>query len=192
LEEEMRSPEEKAKHLDLKKEVLTQYGNGECQCVRCGFDDIRALSIDHIGGGGSRQRRENRSTGRFYQWLKGNNYPEGYQTLCMNCQFVKRFENKEHSHSRKDKIELETWRYNEKIEKFKKGLAKKPPVTTKYFEAVIEKLNPRFELGYIYHKLRLADKEKTLLRVYISQLVKKNKVRNIGRGQYEKILEGVN
>jgi hypothetical protein len=31
----------------------------------------------------------------FYRWLIKNNYPEGYQTLCMNDQFIKKAENKE-------------------------------------------------------------------------------------------------
>ena len=62
-------------------------------CVKCGFNDLRALSIDHINGGGDKDRRE--VDKQIYRWLRKNNYPEGYQTLCMNCQFIKRAENKE-------------------------------------------------------------------------------------------------
>ncbi len=29
------------------------------------------------------------------QYYTGKDYPEGFQTLCMNCQFIKRFENGE-------------------------------------------------------------------------------------------------
>ena len=79
--------------------VLTVYGNGKLACVRCGFDDVRALSIDHINGGGSEDRRQKglKSSG-FYGWLQKHNYPDGFQTLCMNCQWVKRFENSETSY----------------------------------------------------------------------------------------------
>ena len=82
----------------LKLEVLTHYGNGKCACVQCGFDDILALSIDHINGNGNEHRRVLGTTGGrpFYVWLKKNNYPEGYRTLCMNCQYIKRFKNKEY------------------------------------------------------------------------------------------------
>lgn len=74
----------------IKIDVLTHYGNGECKCVRCGFDDIRALSIDHINGNGTKERRRTGRGGkRFYRWLKNQGYLEGYQTLCMNCQFIK-------------------------------------------------------------------------------------------------------
>ncbi len=32
----------------------------------------------------------------LYRWLKKETYPEGYQTLCMNCQALKKHENKEY------------------------------------------------------------------------------------------------
>ena len=79
----------------LKQEVLTHYGDGKCACVRCGFDDVRALSIDHIDGGGNRDRASRFKGRMFYRWLQQENYPEGYQSLCMNCQFIKSCENGE-------------------------------------------------------------------------------------------------
>lgn len=79
-----------------KEEVLTHYGNDKLACVKCGFDDIRALSIDHINGRGEIDRKNiNRRGGMLYFWLRKNNYPEGFQTLCMNCQFIKRIINNE-------------------------------------------------------------------------------------------------
>lgn len=75
---------------ELKIEVLTHYGYGILACVKCGFSDIRALTIDHINGGGWRHRRKLGLSGNmFYRWLKRTKYPTGYQTLCMNCQFIK-------------------------------------------------------------------------------------------------------
>jgi hypothetical protein len=84
-------------HILLKAEVLTHYGNGKLACVRCSFGDIRALSIDHINGGGHKHKIELVRGRNIYNWLKNNNYPEGYQTLCGNCQWIKRVENKEFS-----------------------------------------------------------------------------------------------
>ena len=75
--------------------VLTHYGNGKLACVKCGFDDMRALSIDHIDGRGKRDR-VNMGGSYFYANLKKKGYPDGYQTLCMNCNWIKRFENREH------------------------------------------------------------------------------------------------
>ena len=82
----------------IKEEVLTHYGNGKYACVKCGEDRSACLSIDHIQGGGNKERGGSlRSSTSFYRWLRDNRYPEGYQTLCMNCQFIKRFERGEHS-----------------------------------------------------------------------------------------------
>ena len=86
--------------LKRKGKVLLHYsGKGSVYpgCVRCDYDDIRALSIDHINGGGTAERRTNyRLRGQgVYQYLIQLKFPEGYQTLCMNCQFIKRVENNE-------------------------------------------------------------------------------------------------
>ena len=72
--------------------VFNHYGN---VCARCGFSDYRALSIDHINGGGTKHRKETGDGSSFYEWLVARNYPDGFQTLCMNCQFIKRYENNE-------------------------------------------------------------------------------------------------
>lgn len=83
---------------ERKLEILSEYSGNTLLCIRCGFNDIRALSIDHINGKGESHRRSLGITSgnNFYQWLKKNNYPEGYQVLCMNCQAIKRIENDEH------------------------------------------------------------------------------------------------
>lgn len=76
----------------VKAEVLAHYGGGVLACVACGYSDLRALSIDHIDG----RDREEKEQG-FWLWLKLRkaNYPSGYQTLCMNCQWIKKYERKE-------------------------------------------------------------------------------------------------
>lgn len=77
----------------LKLEVMTHYCKGSPKC-KCGYNDIRALTIDHVDGDGAEHRREIGGGGiKLYVWLKNNNYPDGFQILCMNCQFIKRMEN---------------------------------------------------------------------------------------------------
>lgn len=77
--------------LTTKIETLTHYGKGKCACVMCGESRPACLTIDHINGGGKRHRAELGRKGgyKFYYWLRQQNFPTGYQTLCMNCQFVK-------------------------------------------------------------------------------------------------------
>jgi hypothetical protein len=86
----------KERRLEQKVKVLTHYGNGICKCCHCGFNDIRALSIDHINGRGGKGKKATGGTGHeLYMYLIKNNMPEGFQCLCMNCQFIKRHTDKE-------------------------------------------------------------------------------------------------
>ena len=72
---------------EKKIEVLAHYsGVNFPSCSKCGFSDIRALSIDHI----NRRNGDDKSGNKLYRWLIKEDFPEGYQTLCMNCQFIKR------------------------------------------------------------------------------------------------------
>jgi hypothetical protein len=84
----------------LKVEVFTHY-SPKIKCVRCGYADLRALSIDHINNDGYKHRKTVAAP-YLYAWLKRNNYPSGFQVLCMNCQWVKRLKIiKNNCHKRK-------------------------------------------------------------------------------------------
>ena len=79
-----------------KLEVFTHYGGNPPKCSQCGITDIRVLTIDHINNDGAKHRREIGSYAgtSFYLWLRVHNYPEGYQVLCWNCNWIKRLEMK--------------------------------------------------------------------------------------------------
>ena len=69
------------------------------KCVRCGFEDDRALQIDHVNGGGVKEKKK-MTGGTYYVFvvkriLAGS---KKYQVLCANCNWIKRFENNETSH----------------------------------------------------------------------------------------------
>ncbi len=74
--------------IALRLEVLTHYCNGVTPfCACCKVNNVEFLSIDHINGGGSRQRKELGISGgkSYYYYLKRNHYPSGYRVLCHNC-----------------------------------------------------------------------------------------------------------
>ena len=78
----------------LRLSVLEALGG---KCVKCGFFDSRALQIDHINGGGSKERKDRNYKRNFNKnviqsFLKGENK---YQLLCANCNWIKRFEKNE-------------------------------------------------------------------------------------------------
>jgi hypothetical protein len=75
-----------AKKDKLKTEVLTHYGNGKLACVCCGTTGLVFLTLDHIHGREANDRGPNKKDGRaLCAYVKRNNYPEGFQTLCWNC-----------------------------------------------------------------------------------------------------------
>jgi len=76
-----------------KVEILTYYGNGNPVCVTCGESRLACLSLDHINNNGAEERRSRAKYGyNIYKHLKAQSFPSGYQTLCMNCQFIKAHE----------------------------------------------------------------------------------------------------
>ena len=73
-----------------KDEVYEAYGGYICNC--CKEREPMFLSIDHIDNNGAEERKSGKYSGSgsgFYQWLRRNKFPSGYQVLCMNCQVGK-------------------------------------------------------------------------------------------------------
>ena len=73
---------QKDSYLELKAYVLEYYGGGVLACIKCGFTDLKALTVDYANGVNGNGRRST----NMYWWLKANDFPAGYRTLCTNCQ----------------------------------------------------------------------------------------------------------
>lgn len=69
---------------DAAEKVFAHYG---LSCACCGESRRVFLSIDHIGGGGTKHRESlgGKSGSGFYKWLVRQGFPKGYRTLCFNC-----------------------------------------------------------------------------------------------------------
>ncbi len=76
---------------NLRQRIVELLGR---KCVRCGFNDWRALQVDHVNGGGDLERRTLKlTTIRFIDHLLASHGK--YQLLCANCNWIKRYENHE-------------------------------------------------------------------------------------------------
>lgn len=66
------------------------------KCVKCGFSDWRALQIDHVNGGGSKERVATcgANMAGYYKRIKEDKTGR-YQLLCANCNWIKKYENNE-------------------------------------------------------------------------------------------------
>lgn len=74
----------------LRQQVLNAYGGFKCNC--CGESEPLFLTIDHVENDGAEMRKNgvhSRGGTQFYQWLRKNGFPDGFQVLCMNCNLGK-------------------------------------------------------------------------------------------------------
>lgn len=91
----------RALRYKVRQEILELLGGA--RCCHCGFDkDWRCLQIDHVNGNGKKDTRTsggNTALWAFRNWLKKNpeQWQASYQVLCANCNWIKRFDQNEHS-----------------------------------------------------------------------------------------------
>lgn len=91
---------------NIRQKIRDFFGN---KCGRCGNSDFRVLQVDHINGDGYKYRTKksggifgkyySTSTGLWSVWKLIRTDPEKAkkerQLLCANCNWIKRYENKE-------------------------------------------------------------------------------------------------
>lgn len=85
---------------DKNREIVLQYyGN---KCVQCDEERPFCLAIDHIDGNGNTHRKKIGKYGSgFFGWLIDNNFPDGFQILCHNCNMEKHLNSGVCPHKRK-------------------------------------------------------------------------------------------
>jgi hypothetical protein len=76
----------------LRAEVIAMFGG---KCMKCGYHrHIAALQVDHIDGGGTKQRMQFGNSTNEWRHIRDNG-TAGYQLLCANCNLIKKYENGE-------------------------------------------------------------------------------------------------
>lgn len=90
----LRMSEYGKKYRQVRLRLIILLG-GRCNC---GYSDTRALELDHINGGGGKERKKkgNGSYGEYRYYL--DHLDEArlkYQVLCRNCNWIKKCENHE-------------------------------------------------------------------------------------------------
>lgn len=91
LDRLLRGHVEKRHRATYKEAAVNVYTNGNAACVWCGQADIDVLCLDHVNNDGANHRRTRR-TANIYRYVCMNDYPEGFQVLCFNCNIKKEFE----------------------------------------------------------------------------------------------------
>lgn len=80
---------QRSKYRSMKETIFERYG-GKCEC--CGETRKEFFAIDHVFGGGTRARREQRHNQSLYLMLsKCEERLKEYRILCHNCNMSKGF-----------------------------------------------------------------------------------------------------
>jgi len=83
-------------HLRQRIVALHVYSHGTMACSLCRTDVFEHLTIDHLGGGGTRHRQsEGRANCGIGSLLHSQGFPDGYRVLCQNCNFLAWFDSRE-------------------------------------------------------------------------------------------------
>lgn len=115
---EIKKNQRKSSHYDrlyarehrklLRIKILELLGN-KCSNPDCaipgGMDDLRCLQIDHVNGGGNREKVGKLHDGYKYYKMILKKITEGskdYQLLCANCNWIKRCKNHEFPKNKED------------------------------------------------------------------------------------------
>lgn len=87
------------KRKEFRQKIIAKFGG---KCIQCGFNDWRALQVDHVNGGGTQEVKIvfNRNRDKYNQSLlkdKSNKY----QLLCANCNWIKKYEKDENANDKR-------------------------------------------------------------------------------------------
>jgi len=72
-----------------RREIIEALGG---RCIRCGFGDWRGLQVDHVNGGGTRERESFSNLWSYYKRIAAHVESGEYQVLCANCNQIRRYE----------------------------------------------------------------------------------------------------
>lgn len=76
----------------IKEMVFQKLGS---KCAHCGITDKRVFQIDHIDGGGSKERRIPGNSGIAFYVKVLKDETNKFQILCANCNQIKTVEKRE-------------------------------------------------------------------------------------------------
>lgn len=81
----------RARHAADRLRCLHHYSDGTMKCCCCGEGTEQFLTIDHIDGKRAMGHSRSMNGTPLRRWLIKNEFPQGFQVLCYNCNCAKGF-----------------------------------------------------------------------------------------------------
>jgi len=74
----------------LREIIIKHYTKNKLKCQNCGFNGgIDFLVIDHVNGGGTKERKDGGNM-KMLKKIINKNFPKEYNIICANCNHFKR------------------------------------------------------------------------------------------------------
>lgn len=88
------------KGIGIRNRLLNVLG---ADCARCGYNDFRALEIDHVNGNGRKEMTSFGKPDKMYLFYYRNPIiaKQKLQVLCANCNMIKRYELKQYGNGKR-------------------------------------------------------------------------------------------
>ena len=80
----------RVRYIEKRRIVLLRYSNNTMSCACCGEEHYEFLTLDHVNNDGASHRKK-LGTKYIISWIIENNFPDGFQFLCYNCNCSKGF-----------------------------------------------------------------------------------------------------
>lgn len=77
--------------------VLAVYTKQTFKCQKCGFDDMNCLVLDHVNDDSWHNHNPYTCGSENYSEAIRENFPDKFQVLCRNCNWLKELERRQHA-----------------------------------------------------------------------------------------------
>ena len=94
---ECRLLNERLIYHEMKNQIFNFYGR---ECGKYKEQLLESLVIDHVNNDAMSIRGSRKSTTEVMRFIVKNNFPDSFQILCQNCNFIKELNRKRSIHSR--------------------------------------------------------------------------------------------
>lgn len=89
-----RSKYHQERKIEARLKAFAHYGpDGKAACCRCGIADPDVLTLDHVNDDGASHRKMDKQAKALCFWVAKKGFPDGFRTLCLNCNYKKHLVN---------------------------------------------------------------------------------------------------
>jgi hypothetical protein len=75
----------KKRYQNARLMCIAHYSKGSMECECCKESNLEFLAVNHLHGGGNKERKTFKGARSFYEYLVKMGFPDHLNVLCHNC-----------------------------------------------------------------------------------------------------------